>query len=175
MIEKQSLIVAMRGGDSESEEVLGCVKVESNPDPLEESLGQWSMLCVDKRKQGKGIGSILRETAEKYLAHVGKTKIQIELLSPSNEQAKEKNVNKNRFREWVMRLGYDLKVPGDYFKSTNFYQPNDIVKGHFMFSTYLDATTYIRNLDAFPLENNSTEGGENLEATLDQTEIFKTN
>ena len=61
MLKTGKLMVAMTRDGALA---LGCVKIELNADPCDDSVGEWGMLCVDRSIQRRGLGTLLREAAE---------------------------------------------------------------------------------------------------------------
>jgi GNAT superfamily N-acetyltransferase len=92
--------------------ILGCVK--TCPDIDEGSIGEWGCLAVADGQLNRGLGSMLVTAAESRLRAAKCCTAQLELLSPIHWR----HEHKERLREWYTKIGYKLKVPGDFSSST---------------------------------------------------------
>ena len=124
--------------------IIGCVKVKPNIETTALGLvGEWGGLAVHPDHQHQGYGSLLHTAAEHCLKEHGCIIAQLELLTPSDW----KHDHKERLRRWyVGKLGYQLKVPGDYVNSTSTVPSGTLLLGRFLLTTNADFTIYQRRI-----------------------------
>ena len=126
-------------------DIIGCVKIDKNVDETSEGerVGEWGGLAVHPDYQNKGYGTLLQAAAERALKDAGCIVAQLELLTPSNWE----HAHKERLRQWyVEKLGYSLKVPGDYEKSTTSMPKGTRLLERFLLATASDFTVYRRKI-----------------------------
>lgn len=80
------------------EEIIGSVRIRR----MDEHTGEFGMLAVNKRYQGKGIGRQLIDFAERECEKEQLQKMQLELLVPQNGTHPDKVI----LEKWYTRLGY---------------------------------------------------------------------
>mmetsp|Transcript_14014 Transcript_14014/g.28422 ORF Transcript_14014/g.28422 Transcript_14014/m.28422 type:complete len:218 (-) Transcript_14014:8-661(-) len=147
LLDSDALLLARSTDCSNANEVVGCVKIDlgvSQDGVAEgERVGEWGGLAVAEAQQGRGVARALVSAAEAELRAAGCTFAQLELLSPAHW----KHGHKERLREWyVERLGYSLRVPGDYMGSTTRLPCGTLLLGRFELATESDFTVYRRRI-----------------------------
>ena len=140
-------VIVVEGDDDNG--IVGCIKIEprvhdETAGDMSIVVGEWGGLAVAKPWQGQGLGTVLRKAAEKRLMAVhGCTHAELELLTPSNWE----HEHKERLRRWyVDRLGFALKVPGDYEASTTRFPSGSLLMDRMLLCTDADFTVYRRAL-----------------------------
>lgn len=101
LVNKGQLLVAnLSFTDGKIVTYAGCIKVCWG---IEEGLGEFGLLAVDESIQGKGLGSLLIQSAERIMEVEGRCcRSQLELLYPSEW----KHEHKERLKKWYFNLGY---------------------------------------------------------------------
>ena len=125
--------------------IIGCVKLNFNIEKTAEGhrVGEWGGLAVHPDFQKQGYGSMLQSAAENRLLEAECEYAQLELLTPSNWT----HDHKERLRSWyVNKLGYALKVTGEYAKSTTSLPEGTMLLGRFLLATAADFTIYHKKI-----------------------------
>jgi GNAT superfamily N-acetyltransferase len=134
--------------DGSRGKIVGCVKIDRVVDETTSAdtaaVGEWGCLAVSLQHQKQGLGRKLSQFAEDYSKHkLNCSAVQLELLSPTHW----KHAHKEMLREWyTQRMGYRLKVSGDYEASTARLPASSRLAGRFLLATDADFTTYCKQL-----------------------------
>ena len=125
--------------DSFKQDIVGCIKM----DLLDDNIGEWGCLAVTVANQSKGYGNALVSAIETHMQEAYGCKMaQLELLAPTHW----KHEHKERLRLWYQRMGYEMKVPGDYSASTQTLKEGSILGDRFCLATDADFTTCQKHL-----------------------------
>ncbi|KAF4512125.1 hypothetical protein G6O67_001305 [Ophiocordyceps sinensis] len=87
-------------------QVIGCVYIKR----LSPTLGNFSMLALDARFRGGGLGTGLVRFAERHCRELGCTTVQLELLVPTSFA----HAVKLRLQAWYLRMGYRIVRLGSF-------------------------------------------------------------
>ena len=93
LLRAQALILAEIGGA-----LVGSVNVNL----MRDGVGEFGMLVADRKYRGKGIGSALIDSAEKWAREMACHTMRLELLTPSNWT----HPSKEFLKKWYSRIGY---------------------------------------------------------------------
>jgi GNAT superfamily N-acetyltransferase len=93
MLRAQALILA---------EIDGALVGSVNVNLMSNGVGEFGMLVADRKHRGKGIGSTLMDSAEKWAREMACHTVRIELLTPRNWT----HPSKEFMKKWCARMGY---------------------------------------------------------------------
>ncbi len=93
IIEKGELLLAIAGDD-----ICGCIHLE----PMNSTMSKFKMLVANPHFKGQGVGSVLVDFAENEARNAGTTKMQLELLVPTEFEHSDKVF----LSGWYARIGY---------------------------------------------------------------------
>lgn len=96
IIDKGELLLAL----NDHEEICGCVHLE----PMKFGMAKFKMLVTNPNFKRKGIGSVLVKFAENEARRLGFTKMQLELLVPTEFEHPDKVF----LSKWYTSIGYNV-------------------------------------------------------------------
>jgi GNAT superfamily N-acetyltransferase len=83
-------------------EIDGALVGSINVNLMGNGVGEFGMLVADRKHRGKGIGSALMDSAEKWACEMACHTVRIELLTPRNRT----HPSKEFMKKWCARMGY---------------------------------------------------------------------